>query len=278
LCLTKNKIEIVRDCDHFLFIMKRTRETCEKEEDESPLYMDPVTRTAPVRPLVLTQCGHTIDQSYLDQLEKRAKETKNNNKGYCCLVCDQVSSAVVRNFALEVALKLDNVEGPARIVVPPLVQPLHTMEEFADLSKELNEAIAGARNRPQERYKDMCKYVLEKEILPLVKRGGFSHCSDAIRCEDMSSMFWNWQNILEWLDYENGRYETEFSESHNLRIHASLYKFDDLLTEKKNGSSCKWFYSRPSPKSDKGWYTPCTREEFKQAPLEERVGRPALGP
>jgi hypothetical protein len=244
--------------------MKRTRAQRQQEEAEAgaegeePLYVDPVTMAPPTRPLVLTLCGHPVDQSYLQTLQTRAREQK-QQAGYCCLVCDQVSAAAVRNFGLETALGLDNVEGPARHVPAShdnFPAALAEVPSFQPLMRELDNAIANARDRPLRRYAEVSTLVLKKYIIPLVRNGGETQREGYVKfLGDESDVFPTLEALFEWMDFGEGRYRREWQASHGIRIEVELLLRDKLVPLDANGRST---------------FLGCTREQFNAAPGKER--------
>jgi hypothetical protein len=232
--------------------MKRTRST----RDVDALYTDPVTQEAPTRPLVLTQCGHTIDQGYLPTLEQRAKDSK-AALGYCCLVCDQVSTSAVRNFALETALQLVDVQGPARFSPATPPRQLAALEH---LHAPLSAAINTARDRPWEKYQRVCSALLAHIIIPQITLDEVG----VTPMTDMGDIFQSASDVLGWLHFENGRYTTEFLASHQLRIRAIPMKVDYKASLEVLG----WWKFVWAPDCREKWEE-CTEAEFAAARLTD---------
>jgi hypothetical protein len=231
---------------------------------EAPLYIDPVTREAPTRPLVLTLCGHSIDQSYLDTLEERARRLK-ASAGYCCLVCEQVSPAAVRNFALETMLGLVAIEGPARIepVQSDRLKPLCNLPEFAELSKTLGTALTTARDHLFAEYQKGCKFIFECVVEILNGKYAEDSCW---RLSKLTHFFPTPTSVVDFLKFGNERYKTEFLESHRFRIRVLLRRYNAELTYKNKG----WWNYYLCSSTTGMWYSNCTDAEFLAAPAEHR--------
>jgi hypothetical protein len=232
---------------------------------ESPLYTDPVTREAPTRPLVLTLCGHSADQSYLHTLEERARKLKASN-GFCCLVCERVSPAAVRNFALETMLRLTDVEGPVRIEPVQSIdrlKPLCELPEYAELAKKLETALTTLRDRPFAEYQKRCKFLFEWVLAIL---NGTVPINSCYLFEKITHIFPAPSNVLDFIRFGNGRYKTEFLKSHRLRIKVILRLYDPVSTYQANGW---WAYHFTSSK--KLLWKACTEDEFEAAPASEKA-------
>lgn len=241
--------------------MKRTRA---QRQAEAP-YTDPVTGQVPTQPLVLTACGHPVDASYLPTLETRAREQKQLT-GYCCPVCDRVSSGAVRNFALEEVLKLEGAGGPVlRQPAPDLApRPLAQEPEFEALNNDLRDAIERARNRPFRCYK-MSGLAILGAILPeLGKSGGTQGKAGPF---SLSYMRWNPTRFLRWIDFGEGRYRTEFRESHGLELEVVFGVLNEAASWAKQGDSPAWWRSL---RRENYVFDPCTRAVWEATTPEEK--------
>jgi hypothetical protein len=228
--------------------MKRTRAKRQQEEQEA-IYTDPVTMAAPTRPLVLTECGHPVDESYLDTLKTRAQETK-NAKGYCCLVCDTVSKGVVRNFALEEALGLGDVSGPAKILA-------HPPRKLVFVSP--GELV----------YRAMSKYMFDSQIKPLVERVGQRSGESGV-CRVGIEIHNRVEDIILWLEFENGRYKTEFVAEFGLEIAVAYSQFDLERTLENVGRPWCYCVCGRLEEDSRAVWVPCDKNAFLAAPRRER--------
>lgn len=238
---------------------KRKRSDSQQDENETTSsmsansskkgrFMDPVTHAPPAFPVFLTDCGHTVDASYLDKL---ANVPGGSYGVLSCPICKQVSSRAKRNYALEEELGLD-IDAWAHPLTIFEASRFGSQTIMQTDSLSLRDFLDAKDRARHDEYCNVTRLFMHDLFIPEIKggckfayyhNGSVYHGSAIHTIESLQHIFPSRNAFFRWFSYDKRRHEKELMETHGITMKVRFWTLDQerMKQAKKKGDNSYWF-------------------------------------